>query len=408
MLCIMKKELVVFLIFLLSPSCTRQIAEQGTDRIVDNADIVDVLTSVRLDAAQLWEVHDAVSESLENGYDEEYTLRDIFSSPGSGVGNERITGKAKADNEYARPLREVFVDFYSQKTKAPGEFALTADEYLSYLQSSELQIYWPFSEEWDGHSYPVITFDPADGSDSNTGYCMDEYGQISEIEVTEDLARQRPVWIINRNSDAAYTTIDVMRKNNPDWAAGGTVVVGPSTKASQKPPVETGPVKSLILKDFTMSRHYDTIFQGGSEFFVKLGSIESFTAKVIEDLEMYSPTITDFVVIVKRSQLTQPVELNTLLVSEWTSQLNSCAFMIIEDDGGKQTNWNCSATVKYNSKSYGFDMSIPYRDKDDIVWRGQLSRRFIESTSNVKGNFGDVQITFSVTQLAPEDDSENN
>lgn len=408
MLCIMKKELVVFLIFLLSPSCTRQIAEQGTDRIVDNADIVDVLTSVRLDAAQLWEVHDAVSESLENGYDEEYTLRDIFSSPGSGVGNERITGKAKADNEYARPLREVFVDFYSQKTKAPGESALTADEYLSYLQSSELQIYWPFSEEWDGHSYPVITFDPADGSDSNTGYCMDEYGQISEIEVTEDLARQRPVWIINRNSDAAYTTIDVMRKNNPDWAAGGTVVVGPSTKASQKPPVETGPVKSLILKDFTMSRHYDTIFQGGSEFFVKLGSIESFTAKVIEDLEMYSPTITDFVVIVKRSQLAQPVELNTLLVSEWTSQLNSCAFMIIEDDGGKQTNWNCSATVKYNSKSYGFDMSIPYRDKDDIVWRGQLSRRFIESTSNVKGNFGDVQITFSVTQLAPEDDSENN
>lgn len=58
----------------------------------------------------------------------------------------------------------------------------------------------------------------------------------------------------------------------------------------------------------------------------------------------------------------------------------------------------CSAVVKVNSKSYGFDISIPFRRRDDIVWRGQLSRRWIEANSNLVGRFGDLDLTFEVLE----------
>ena len=71
--------------------------------------------------------------------------------------------------------------------------------------------------------------------------------------------------------------------------------------------------------------------------------------------------------------------------------------MILEDDGGTATSWKCNATVKYNSKSYGFELEIPYRDKDDIVWRGPLSRQILQPLLDegvMTQEFGGVEITF--------------
>ena len=111
---------------------------------------------------------------------------------------------------------------------------------------------------------------------------------------------------------------------------------------------------------------------------------------------LYSPTVTDFMVVVKRGQVGTPVPFNAVLVSDWTDQLENCAFLITEDDGGTRTTWKCSAMVKINSKSYGFDINIPFNTRDDIVWRGQLSRRFFEANTDVTGHFGDVDLIFEI------------
>ena len=103
-------------------------------------------------------------------------------------------------------------------------------------------------------------------------------------------------------------------------------------------------------------------------------------------------------IVVKRNQMGVPQPFNAVLVSEWTEQLTHCALMITEDDGGTMTKWDCSAVVKVNSKSYGFDISIPFNKRDDIVWRGQLGYRWIESNSNVSGRFGDVSLTFEILE----------
>ena len=108
--------------------------------------------------------------------------------------------------------------------------------------------------------------------------------------------------------------------------------------------------------------------------------------------------ITDFMIVVKRSQVGKPQPFNAVLVSDWNPQMTHCALMITEDDGGTRTDWKCTALVRIESKSYGVELSIPFNSRDDIVWRGHLTSRWLEANSNIAGHFGDVDLTFEVVE----------
>lgn len=409
----MKTDKLLFLLLLLS--CNR-IPEPVEDR--DNAalpldQVAQMLSELPMEPVHFREVHRAVSSSSGNGYDEEYMMRDLFASPGRGVGEEDSGKSGNSVAEQSKslsdilPLRDLIIQYAENRaaTKASG---FDPGLWLESLSSSDIQIYWPYSEDWDGETQPVFTYDPGDGSQVGVGWKvdMDERGarSVRKIEVDEKYAAAYPVWVVNRNSDSGYTSLDVMRREHPEWDNGGGALIigGPVSSRSPGVPLpeeETkaaSSVKTLILKDFTMKRHYDTWLAGGSEFFIKAGSVNDFVASTEAELQLYVPAVTDFMVVVKRKQLGQALPFNTVLVSDWTSQLTQVAFMIVEDDGGSLTQWKCSAVVKVASKSYGFDISLPFNTRDDIVWRGQLSRRYIEATDKIAGHFGDVDITFEV------------
>ena len=409
----MKTDKLLCLLLLLS--CNR-IPEPVEDR--DNAalpldQVAQMLSELPMEPVHFKEVHRAVSSSSGNGYDEEYMMRDLFASPGRGVGEEDSGKSGNSVEEHSKslsdilPLRDLIIQYAENRaaTKASG---FDPGLWLESLSSSDIQIYWPYSEDWDGETQPVFTYDPGDGSQVGVGWKVytDERGArtVRKIEVDEKYAAAYPVWVVNRNSDSGYTSLDVMRREHPEWDNGGGALIigGPVSSRSPGVPLpEEGTkaassVKTLILKDFTMRRHYDTWLAGGSEFFIKAGSVNDFVASTEAELQLYVPAVTDFMVVVKRKQLGQALPFNTVLVSDWTSQLTQVAFMIVEDDGGSLTQWKCSAVVKVASKSYGFDISLPFNTRDDIVWRGQLSRRYIEATDKIAGHFGDVDITFEV------------
>lgn len=108
---------------------------------------------------------------------------------------------------------------------------------------------------------------------------------------------------------------------------------------------------------------------------MKIGSVENFTASTEAELKPYTPQVTDFMIVVKRRFKGETLPFNALMVSDWTPQLTHCAFIVTEDDGGTKSSWKCSAMVKYNSKSYGFEIEIPINRRDDIVWRGQAQQK---------------------------------
>ena len=437
-------------------SCEKVIGEGSSDNAASPVAldrVAAMLSELPLEPEHYREVHSAVESSSGNGYDEEYTMSDLFASPGKGVGDSETKAMA-VSKAYGRPLRDLIREHVraSVATKSVGAgradsndsrsgnsdtsssgagigdsgFGDDADAYLAALESSDVQIYWPYSENWDGQSEPVFTFDPGDDSDVNIGYKVvrqpDGSSRVEEVEVDEAFAEKNPVWVVNRNSDCGFTSLEIMRREHPEWDnGGGALIIGGKRVASQRnvtgfamvqsasgqglednaaTAVKSGGsgLKTLVLKEFTMKRNYDCWFAGGSEFFIKAGSVNDFFASTEAELRLYTPQVTDFMVVVKRKQKGQPLPFNTVIVSDWSEQLTQVAFMITEDDGGTLDQWKCSAVVKIKSKSYGFDISLPFNSRDDIVWRGQLSRRYIDATSNLVGHFGDVDITFEVIE----------
>ena len=385
----------------------KHVDTQNDSSYVALQEVASILSAVPLEGEHLYEVHSAVTSSSGNGYDEEYTVRDMFSVPGKGVGENQTRSTKIYDN----PLKSLIENHVRSEafTKSAGE-ARNAEDFLNALMSSDIQIYWPFSEDWDGSALPVITFDPEDGSEVNIGYRIevDDDGsrRICEIAVDEDLARRNPVWVVNRNEDAEYTSLEILRREDENWGEGGGAIilepqsVSPSavrSKTDGGAGDEAGG-KTLILKEFTMKRNYDSWFAGASEFFVKVGSVEDFTATTEAEMKLYVPAVTDFMIVVKRSQVGKPQPFNAVLVSDWTDQMLNCAFLITEDDGGTRTDWNCTALVRVASKSYGVEMKIPFNSRDDIVWRGQLAAKWLQANRNGVGHFGDVDLTFEVVE----------
>ncbi|MBR2856331.1 MAG: hypothetical protein IKB85_02735 [Bacteroidales bacterium] len=385
--------------------CSCEIIDNDMDKHVDGSadstyvsleDVAAILSGIPLQLTHMDEVHSAVVSSSENGYDEEYTMKSLFESPGAGVGD-----KATKSNPIENPLRDLIETHVRSGafTKASSS-DMDPDAFLEALTSSDIQIYWPLSEGWNGEVLPVITFDPENGAETNIGYKIvlndDGTRQVEEVIVTEEMAESRPVWVVNRNSDAEFTSLEMLRREDPAWGGGGgNIIIEPRNSMKVK---GDRSMKTLILKDFVMKRNYDSWFAGASEFHVRVGAVEDFTASTEAELKLYNPAVTDFMIVVRRGQVGKPQPFNAVLVSDWTDQLTSCAFMITEDDGGTRTEWNCTALVRIASKSYGVEMKLPFNSRDDIVWRGQLSSKWLEATSNMVGHFGDVDLTFEVLE----------
>ncbi len=360
-------------------------------------EVAEILAGISLSSTHLNEVHSAVTSSSDNGYDEEYTMDRLFESPGSGVG-DKMTKSASA---YESPLRDLIEDYVytGALTRSGGEGIEDPDRFLTALMDSDIQIYWPYSENWDGRTMPVITFDPEDGSESNVGYKFidgdDGFRHVEEVVVDEAMAERCPVWVVNRNSDAGYTSLEMLRRENPEWGeGGGNVIIRPSTKAGDD---STEPMKCLVLKDFTAHRNYDSWFGGASEFFVKIGYLDDFTASTEAELRLYNPMVTDFMVVVKRRQVGIPQNFNAVLISRWSRNVDA-AFMIMEDDGGTKEDWSAKAKVYVAGKSYGVEVSFPISKRDDIVWRGSLAYNWIDRFNAQTSRFGDVDLTFELIE----------
>ena len=352
--------------------------------------LAKIFAELPLEDSHLMEVHSAAAASRANGYDEEYTLKQLFEAPGCGVGDS----PTKALKSGGPALRDLLGDYFRREVSTKTGSS-DADALLQALAASDAQIYWPFSEDWDG-SYPIITFDPGYGSEYNYGYMVERRSDglhvIDSVYVDEEVARAHAVWVINTNDDAGYVPADFFRPGGGEAAVSGHQAA--AAEGDEASPYSIP--RQLKFKSITMLRHYDSWFRGASEFWVKCGAVNGFSASTEAELKLYSPSVTDFMVVVPRKYLGKKLVMDSIILTDFTNQLDNLAFLITEDDGGTQSSWKCSATVKVNSKSYGFDVNIPYNEKDDIVWRGQLSASFFQAEDIVSGRFGDVILEFAL------------
>ena len=379
-----RKMLLAGAVCALLAGCGKDIPEPAPEAVASShyftlEQVAKLLAGVPIGTEQMEEVHDAVVASAGNGYDHEYLMENLFGSPGAGIGDSPGT---KAAKEYRKPLRELLREAVTETKASAGSEAM-----LDALENSDVQIYWPYAESWDGREEPVITFDPGNaGDDTSIGYTLSG----KKVLVDEKMAMERPVWVISNNSDASYTSLEMLRREDPSWGeGGGDIIVRPKAAAVSE-------FKTLVLRSFKSFRQYDSWFAGASEFFVKMGSVTDLSASSEAELRLYYPAVTDFMIVVKRGQVEKEVPFNAILISEWVTGLDRCAFLITEDDGGSTTSWKCDLNVIYNNKKYGVEINLPVRTRDDIVWRGSLTRAYIEKYSGEPVRFGDVELVLEL------------
>ena len=359
--------------------------------------VARMLASLPIGEEQLSEVWDAVSSSSGNGYDEEYMMCDLVGSPGAGVGDSPES-RARTRAAYKTPLRDLIADYYSAHalTRAGGNTCVQA--LLEELSSSGMQIYWPYSEEWDGEQRPLITFDPGYGAASNYAYEIawkdGSYEVLDSVYVDENVAASRPVWVVNRNDDSGFTPLELFTRSR----SGASLLQtrAPSAFDEEDESSEVFPHHNLLIKDFTMLRQYDSWFCGASEFFIQAGSLYARYADTEVEPGSFTPEVTQLMIVVRRNQVGKKVPFEALLLSGFPDQLEQFALLITESDGGTRTSWKCSAKVMIKSKSYGADIEIPFYTNDDIVWRGAVGMDYLRSLGTAEGRFGDVRISFDL------------
>ena len=161
-----------FISVLLASACTLidPDAQDNTPKIADRnlQRLARTFAELPMEYEHLQEVFDAVEASSGQGYDEEYTMECLLSEPGSGVGEHKTKNGTRAYSSYANPLRNLIREYYDSHPATKS----SAEEMLEQLASSGYQVYWPYSENWDGKSFPIITFDPGYGAESNYGYAI--------------------------------------------------------------------------------------------------------------------------------------------------------------------------------------------------------------------------------------------
>ena len=135
---------------LLAVSCDWIPVEQGVEasgNATTLQEVAQMLSALPLDGKQFSEVHSAVTSSILNGYDEEYTMKDLFAAPGSGVGDQ--AAGTKTGGEWTQPLRDLIRDYlitnfsYQQKYRAPltNAYVATYDNYTGATLQEKIYNY---------------------------------------------------------------------------------------------------------------------------------------------------------------------------------------------------------------------------------------------------------------------------
>lgn len=340
----------------------------------DSKVIADLITSIPLTEDIVNEVFSAVTDGLENGIEESYYFADILSESSTKSATRSNGSESKLGSEIRRLLNT---------TRSNSEIDADILEYGDY------QIYWPYSEDWDGKTKPVITFVPEDDSQLwNYAYKQTENG-IETIIVDEEFMEKNPVWIINK-ADIPYD--ELPNFNNNEFSKDGiyycprkTISSIESTNNQNDTRAAGEPVYTVYLGRFMSKKNYDSAWGGGSEFAIQMGAIENMVITSQEQLRATDPSVTYIRVTRSRKDVKNSrwKDVNAVLSSDWQPNENNAGFCIYEEDQGGTKYWDMTLSMKIKGIDIPFTLKMPYGSGDDLVYKTVYSRNFIFSTNNL-------------------------
>ena len=343
-----------------------------------------------LDEAQ--RIHNAVQRSHSLGLDEIYYLKEFVSeSPSS---NKVVQ---EEPSEVSLKLRSELLNGSFVEESGISTQALKPKPAL--FNHERLNIYWPYSENWDGITTPVVVYAPQNLSDLRAiGYIYNKNTKkLMFTHVDEQFCEHHPVWIITEN-ETPYSHLPNFAKGENVSADG--ILYSPNSVLSigNYPPIPTPfdslsynpiePITTVRLGYVRSEKNHDSGLAGGSEYVFRFVSLKNTNLSCESDTSKCTPDLARTKICFTRNEIKNKTqkELNAIAVSDWPKSLENIVMTLIEEDGGdKEYKYEASITVTWEDKKYGIDVSIPYRNLDEKLAERTYSRNFIMSTNNYKG-----------------------
>lgn len=127
---------------------------------INKKDLSDILLKISGDKQLVSDLHAYVKESLEYGLDEIAFVDEIMNP-------NKYSLQFRSTSKLSSQFKNLVHSSEKNSLRSANEEIFSVDG---------LEIYWPYSEDWDGESSPVITFRPSDDEDTdNEEENIDDY-----------------------------------------------------------------------------------------------------------------------------------------------------------------------------------------------------------------------------------------
>lgn len=248
----MKKKNLIFTnlaaAMLAMAACSKEETVTVEPRTIDNE---KELTYLMLEASVNPDIVSAMNSearaSLEVGLEESVYFDEILS-------DESLQTKA-----FVGEGRELLRSYLLEKSVARKS---STDETFNL---GNVEIYWPYCDDWDGVSQPVVVFNHNDEfqyieDDKTYAYRLSEDGgAVETLIVDEAYAMENPVWVINQSD---VTLDDIVNLKNGNYDKTNIV---PRNNAETKAVYRDSP---LIVNSICSTKQHDDWANGGSEYII--------------------------------------------------------------------------------------------------------------------------------------------
>lgn len=329
-----RRNMVLIFVLMLFVSCVQvdnavfentDYAQFSIDDDWDQNYLAEVLMGMEIDKLLCAEVFDSVQKSVESGMDENLYFRELWMS------DDVVKVKSYSDESILKSrLEKSLREMWSTKSSS---------QELS-LANSDMQLYWPYSDRWDGITMPVIAPAPEEESDEFYGYrkVLDDDGSyiIETVLVNDDFAYDNPVWIIN-HMEFPYEEI---QERLSFWNSRN------ETRSST-----TGYLWEI--DKMRVTKQYDKLTNGGSEFEVIV---------TFPQMPGYAPGQNRHMYEFTRSQIRNNAWVSIglssrLLNTDWSPEQLSNHFALYGWDGGDMNQTVTSGTVAWQDPTTGLTTS---------------------------------------------------
>lgn len=329
----------------------KEIVKVGNLSAKSDNQILDLMLKASNDQNVVQAMHKETLASLSVGLEESVYFNEVLSNDAS----TRVVSE--------KSILKSFIN---------SNFALNENTFRSTnFKIDDVEIYWPYSEDWDGKTQPVIVFNSNDENqyiedDKTYAYKFVENGTsytVDTLIVDENYAEKNPVWVINQNN---ISLNDIINFKNGNYASTNYI---PHQENNSVTRTTSSYVSTLTIKSIQATVQHDSWLDGGSEYIIFWG----FPADKVFKLGEHHTGQIKF----SRKEIKRKTTriINFIGNYDWDKTQTHNKIKVVEFDPGKDIKFTFSLKGEYKGIGGEFKTEIKINDNDDFIMEYLVPRK---------------------------------